>query len=446
MTTPAPKLFRDEAKAETIKCLACGGPIALHTFGARQRVVCPHCGSTLAPTDSGVLAVLEAAARQHQDSALPLHARGTLDGVEWEIIGICWRCCVVDGVAYPWQEFLLFNPYRGFRWLIYSNSDGHWSLGVNLDGAPEILQKRHHTVRFRDQRYKHFQGAHAVVIYVEGEFTWEVHVGDKAEVNDFIAPPHGLSIEQADGPDGVELGFTAQQHIAPAAVWKAFAQPGKPPRTRGVGALRPNPWRRHRRSIWLSMLILLAAWWLCTGLLARSRTERAILVADGLGFAEPFAQELTIGREGKLTAIELTLSAEPLENSWAYAEVMLVNLATEEAIGFGVEVSYYHGVDGGESWSEGSPRETVTIGGVDGGRYLLQIQPQRDTTNLSSEVSRIGLPGARSPTSYDVRIVQDVYLTRYSALAFAVIVGLPLFGGLMGWLFERRRWQNSDYS
>ena len=131
MTTAAPvKLFREEAQAETIKCLSCGGPIALHSFGARQRVVCPHCGSTLAPADSGALTLLAAASRKHQPSVLPLHARGTLAGLEWEIIGICWRRCVVDGIAYPWQEFLLFNPWHGVRWLIYSNSDGHWQLGT----------------------------------------------------------------------------------------------------------------------------------------------------------------------------------------------------------------------------------------------------------------------------------------------------------------------------
>ena len=144
---PPVKLFREEAQAETVKCLSCGGPIALHSFGARQRVVCPHCGSTLAPEDSGALTLLEAASRKHQPSVLPLHARGQLDGIEWEIIGICWRRCVVDGVAYPWQEFLLFNPWHGVRWLIYSNSDGHWQLGQALDGAPQILKTRHPAAR-----------------------------------------------------------------------------------------------------------------------------------------------------------------------------------------------------------------------------------------------------------------------------------------------------------
>lgn len=443
---PTKKLFRDEARAESIKCLACGGPIALHSFGAVQRVICPHCGSALAPDDSGALALLEAASRKHLSSALPLHARGTLDGVEWEIVGICWRRCVVEGIAYPWQEFLLFNPYRGFRWLIYSNTDGHWSLGANLDGAPELLTTRHHSVRFKDRRYKHFQGSDAVVTYVEGEFTWEVHVGDRADANDFIAPPHGLSIEQSSGPDGAELTFTVQRHIDAKEVWKAFAQPGKPPRTRGVGALQPNPWRRHRRDIWLCCLAFIGLWWLLTARLAGSLDTRTVLHEGALDFDldAPLARELSIGEEGERTAIDFTFWATPLDNSWAYAEVMLVNLATEEAIGFGLEASLYHGVEDGESWREGNQRPSVTIGGVEGGKYLLQVQPQRDFTYISDGDTLL-LSGG-TPMSYGIELVEDVYLTRYSVLALLVILGVPIFGGVMGWIFERRRWRNSDYS
>lgn len=442
---PTKKLFREEARAESVQCLSCGGPIALHSFGAVQRVICPHCGSVLAPADSGALALLEAVARKHQPSALPLHARGTLDGVEWEIIGICWRRCVVDGVAYPWQEFLLFNPYRGFRWLIFSNSDGHWSLGANLDGAPEPLKSRHRRVRFKDRRYRHFQGAEAVVTYVEGEFTWEVHVGDRARADDFVAPPHGLSIESARTPDGAELTFTVQHHLEPAAVWKAFAQPGKPPRTRGVGALRPNPWHRHRRQVWLSCLVFLGLWWLLTARLAGSLDTRTVISEDGLDFDfdAPFAREISIGEPGQRTAIDFRFWAEPLDNSWAYAEVMLVNLATEEAIGFGLEASYYHGVEGGESWREGNTRPTATIGGVEGGQYLLQVQPQRDFTYVG-DADALTLSSG-TPIRYGVKLVEDVYLTRYSVLALLVILGVPLFGHIMGVIFERRRWQNSDY-
>jgi hypothetical protein len=443
---PPKKLFREPAQAESVKCLQCGGPIALRTFGARQRVVCPHCGSTLAPEDSGALALLEAAERQRQPSALPLHARGTLGGVEWEITGICWRRCVVDGVAYPWQEFLLYNPYRGFRWLIFSLTDGHWSLGQDLGGAPEVVHGGHHSVRWNKRKYKHFQGAPAVVTYVEGEFTWEVHVGDKADVNDFIAPPEGLSIEQTPRDDGVELNFTRQRYITAAEVWKAFAQPGKPPKSHGVASTQPNHWWAMQRSLWLSCAVFVAAWWFLTAAIQKHRPEQLAFRKDDISFDAPFSQEIEIGTEGDRTAIEITLSAQPLEQSWAFAEVMLVNLATEEAVAVGVEVEYYSGVDGGEHWSEGSSRRTVTVGDVAGGKYLLQIHTQRDTTNLPAGDAPIYSPLGRSPTAYSVQIVEDVYLVRYSVLALSIILFFPLLSLLLGRSFETRRWRNSDYA
>ena len=454
MTEPVKKLFREPAKTESVKCLACGGPISLRTFGAPQRVVCPHCGSTLAPEDSGALALLEAAARKHQESVLPLHARGTLDGVEWEIIGICWRRCVVDGVAYPWQEFLLFNPYRGFRWLIHSLTDHHWSLGQDLGGAPQILPKGHHSVLYDRTKYRHFQGATAVVTYVEGEFTWEVHVGDKADINDFIAPPRGLSIEQSSGPDGVELNFTADRWLPAKDVWSAFKQPGKPPRPRGVAATQPNPWWAMQRSLWLSCAVFMAAWWFVSGEVEQSRPGTLAFEQHDLGFDEPFSKEIELGTEGTLTAIDVTFSAGPLENSWAYAEIMLINLATEEATGIGAEVEWYSGYDGGESWSEGSKTTTITVGGISGGKYLLQVHPQRDTTNLPTPSDGLGLSLptyslagiARSPTFYSVQIHEDVYLTRYSVLAVSLILFFPLLSLILGRAFEKRRWRNSDYS
>lgn len=449
MTDGAPhKLFREEAKVETTQCLGCGGPIALHGFGAVQRVVCPHCGSTLEPSDSGALALLQKAARARQQGVLPLHARGRLGGTTWEIIGVCWRRCVVDGVAYPWQEYFLYNPYKGYRWLIYSMSDGHWSLGEALAAAPKICETKHHSIELRKRRYKHFQGADAVVTYVEGEFTWQVQAGDKAHVDDFVAPPLGVSIEQSSGPDGTELNRTFQRHVDRAEVLAAFGGALDLPKERGIGPLQPNHWQAQQRTLWLSCLGLLAAWLAATWFVSGRATERTVYQRTDVPFDAPLTEEITIGTPGAPTTVEISFSAQPLSNSWAFAEVMLVNLDTEEAVGVGLEASYYSGVDGGESWSEGDTQPDAVLGRVVGGRYLLQVTPQRDTSALASD----GLPvfalyGApRSPESFSVRVREDVFLSRYSVLPLLVILFFPILATILGWIFERRRWNNSDYA
>lgn len=446
MTDQAPpKLFRDEAKVETTQCLACGAPIALHGFGAVLRVVCPRCGSTLEPGDSGALELLQKAARAQQKGVLPLHARGKFDGVTYEIIGVCWRRCVVAGVAYPWQEYLLYNPYRGFRWLIYSMSDDHWSLGQAITAAPRICDTKHHSVELRKRRYKHFQGADAVVTYVEGEFTWEVCVGDKAHVDDFVAPPWGVSIEQSAGPDGVELNRTLQRHVDPLEVKLAFGLHHDLPRPRHVGPLQPNRWRDQQRVLWLSCLGFLAAWVAATWFVSARTSERVVFQRTDVSFDAPLTEEITIGEPGVNTSVEVSFTAHPLNNSWAFAEVMLVNLDTEEAVGVGLEASYYHGVDDGESWSEGDRQPDAVLGRVVGGRYLLQVTPQRDTSALGPDLfSSSFLP--RSPDTYSVRVREDVFLTRYSVLAVLIILFFPVLAQILGAIFERKRWAHSDYA
>ena len=59
-----------------------------------------------------------------------------LDGVQWELIGIVWREVEVEGTKYPWQEFLLYNLYYGYRYLLYFLYDGHFALGSPLAQAP----------------------------------------------------------------------------------------------------------------------------------------------------------------------------------------------------------------------------------------------------------------------------------------------------------------------
>jgi len=47
------------------------------------------------------------------------------------------------------------------------------------------------------------------------------------------------------------------------------------------------------------------------------------------------------------------------------------------AYGFGLQSDYYHGVDGGERWSEGSRSRTVYVGRVPAGRYVLRLEPDQ---------------------------------------------------------------------
>lgn len=438
------KLFREPAHTEAVQCPACGGPITLRGFGGIEQVACPYCGSELAPEDSGALRILQAVQRQRQPSVLPLNARGTLEGTEWELIGIVWRQCVVDGVTYPWQEFLLFNPYRGYRYLVYQMTDGHWALGSALPGAPKTLATSHKSVQWKGATFKHFQTSVAQVVYVEGEFPWQVHRGDQAVAHDYVAPPFGLSIEQESSEDGgTDVNFTRMEHIEPAAVWKAFGLPGSPPPTSGVGTYQPNPWGAGGKVLWLSFAALLVVWIVATGAYLQGRTNKLVFEKHDLTL-EPFSQEIEIGKAGEATTLQLDFAAQPLSNSWAYVDVMLISQASEEAIGIGATAEEWHGVSEGEGWREGDQSTSVTVGGVPGGKYLLQIVPQTGSEPQPGVPPLAEQPP--SPLKLSVRLRQDVALTRYVVLPLLVILAFPFLNFLFGRIFEGRRWAKSDYA
>ncbi|MCA9720158.1 MAG: DUF4178 domain-containing protein [Myxococcales bacterium] len=402
---PPPKLFREPAKTDSLRCPSCGGAIQLKSFGQREQVTCAHCGSTLGPDDSGALELLQRAARERRESALPLYARGTLDGGEWEIIGIVWRECPGEfGVSYPWQEFLLFNPYAGYRWLIFSMTDAHWSLGQALPGAPRIGRDDEsdwgsslNRAEYEGEVYRHFQRSQARVTYVEGEFPWQVREGDEAEINDYIAPPRGISIERTRGESGEDLQFTRARHVDVAEVWAAFSPGGAPPKPTGIGMLEPNPWPATVRATWISFAALMVLW-LAVAIAYGSGRERKHLKTFTARAHETVSEQLTIGQEGERTSLQLALSSRSLDNSWAYAEVMLVNLETEQAFALGAEISAYSG----PGWSEIDDNGVMRVNGVPGGDYLLQVSFQ------ASEPKPSGAASTYAPSAELQRILDDV--------------------------------------
>ena len=387
---------------------------------------------------------MQAAQRDRRESALPLHVRGTFEengkAHEFELIGIMWRECRVDGIVYPWQEFLLYNPYVGYRYLMFTMTDGSWALGQTLDGAPKLETGfGHRKVSFAKEKYKHFQTSVAIVSYVEGEFPWQVRVGDQAVAHDFIKPPFSMSIEEAATEDGQDVNFTKMRHIDGADVWKAFKRPGQPPRRSGVAMIQPNPWKQGRALTWILLAAMLVAWLVASITYVDGRTNKIVFAATDLSVTDTISQEVEIGTKGELTTLEFDMSATGLSNAWAYAEVMLIPQDSEDAIGFGATAEEWHGVDGGESWREGDSSPAVTVGEVPGGKYVLQITPSAGQQGAFAET-----PPANLRLGYALK--ENVVLGRYIVLPFIVIFGFPILFWLLGAVYEGRRWSNSDYS
>ena len=441
VVTPEPGPAAPAVQVKSLKCPNCGAQVAVRSFEHAVTVVCRSCHSILDAKDPNVRVLQQFKAAVGEASPLiPLGARGKLRGVDYVAIGFQRRTITVEEVDYSWHEYLLFNPYKGYRYLTEYN--GHWNDVVPLKSPPIVSQRN--TVTYLGETYRHFQTAQAKTTFVLGEFPWQVRVGEKAQVADYVRPPHVVSSEttipgeRAPGVNTVEeVNWSAGEYMTGADVWKAFALSGDPPRAVGVYANQPSPYSGSAWRIWRDCALFLAA------LGAVAIGVGATLPGDK-AFEASYRFNPLIQKEASTVTDIFALKGHPsgvrvetvadVDNNWIYLNYALINADTDTAYDFGREVSYYHGVDSGESWSEGSKTDDVVLPNVPPGNYYLRIEPEGNMTRLANPVVR-----------YRVTVVRGVQV----GLSYLVaLMALVVPAALVTWrsmTFEGRRWAESDH-
>jgi hypothetical protein len=354
--------------------------------------------------------------------AIPLGTRGRLAGETLEVIGYLVRTTV--GEAFSWREYLLSGPTAGLRWLV--EYQGHWVLTRSAAGVPALPADKR--CEYLGVTYAHFQQAQAAVTAVVGEFPWTVRVGERAMVDDWIAPPLVISREATSE----ETTWSTGEYVEPAVVWQAFGLAGAPPTRVGVGAAQPSPYRPRARTMFLLAVGLLAAAVLVHLVFAIVSQRR--LVADLTGEYRPNAPEAgpTVSEPFALdgrTSNVMVETSTTVANTWVYFNLALVNEDTGVTRHVGREVGFYFGRDSDGAWSEGANWDRTYLPAVPSGRYVLVVEPE-----------------GPSPAAWRVRLTRDVPRALWLWLAMGALGVPPL---LFVWrlaAFEHRRWQESDYA
>lgn len=404
----------------TLRCPNCGASLNLRAPGQAVRISCEYCGSSLGLEEKGDAseAILLAKAEANLwKPGIDLGKRGTLGGVDWEIIGAMRRSVTAEGTEYPWTEFFLFNPYRGFAWLVESN--GHFNLVKRIGEVPRgnWANGTPSAVKLKDDYFRHFQGGYARVRSVLGEFTWEVAVNDMAETEDFISPPRMLSLERLSD----EVTWTLGEYVETPEVEAAFGVKFWP---RGVAANQPNPYARSGLlsvSLLSTALVLIATLLIGLGVSARAVDE--LILETAWGSTPTTSDEVFLSPTFGLTEDmprNLHLVFESEVSSDAIVHLALMNQSDGTARLYPTD--------------EGNDAD-IWIRDADPGNYLLRAEIARPPGTLSHPAEPLRLTVHRDPPYYGPLF----WLALYALLA-------PIFVLVARNAFETKRWANSDHA
>lgn len=416
----------EEKGARQLDCKACGTPLNISTT-ATCRVACDACGTLMDVDDDRLNIISRTQQRMRIEPTLALGSRGRLYGIDYQVIGFLRRRTVIEDKAYFWDEYLILGRKGELHWLSCAN--GHWNL-ITPAADPPGRTRLEGAIPFtyRGESYRHFQTYRGEVVYVVGEFNWQIAVGDSARIYEFIAPPQMLACEKT----GNEITWSLASYLEPEEVREAFEHKRSLPAKTGIYPNQPNPASASLQHTCLYF------WWLAGAalmlqLILMLVIHRAPLDQEIFSYAPGIESHISRSFELKDNANSLRIAHESnVDNNWLDMELTLVR---EDAPGAWVtyqELSYYHGVDDGESWSEGNRSDDLVFKEIPAGRYHLEIEGETAKELRRSVITSLTI--GRSPPRWS-----NLWLV----LGWLVL--FPLWSRWRFHHFEHRRWMESDH-
>jgi hypothetical protein len=410
----------------TLRCPNCGGTVTVRAPGKSLAVVCQSCNSVLDLQGTDVANIVKYE-QPRIPPKIPIGTRGTFRGQVLECIGFM----VKEEEGYRWQEYLLFNPRIGFRWLVYDA--GHWNFCTPIPAAPLSGGRAFATDRFvfEGRQFQRYHIGKSSVALVEGEFYWRVRIGDIASGYDFVAPPFMLSMEKSED----EIIWTRLEYIEPEEIAASF----KITTTikHGVAANQPNPYAAHKSrtlTIAFAAIVLAIVVQLFFVIAYPAKPVRSSVISAAPTEPGP----ITLGPftiSGRTAAMELKTYA-PLNNAWLDVDAELLNEDTEESYEFTQSLEQYSGYDSDGYWHEGNSNTSSLIAAVPAGSYLLLLQPAS------------GQSGSNGP--YTGPITVALYRNAHSVSAFLTVLAAlciyPILVFVRYRSFLKKQWENSEFT
>ena len=437
-----------------ISCPSCSAPLDIKGLGRTSTLGCAYCGA-LINIDTEDLKIISEAKKLLSKPIIKIGSRGKFDGITFEIIGFIYRSD--EAREYFWSEYLLFNPYRGFRWL--SEYNNHWQFVTPLPYVPEIVSSG----EYLGENYRRFSESSSVINEVIGELYWEARRWDKVKTYDFISPPKGLGLEESDDEvTASEFRYIKKEEIEKnfGIESKVFGLVGGLPSPVGVSLTEPNPHKKGlAREIIISVVLLafLLAYQFKSVSFALNRTLLAETYSV-VSIENPVAPDWTVnmspdslthqGRlivsapfkiEDKVSNLQVSISSD-LDNSWIYTDLTLASTDGQFVDEKSLEVSYYHGYDSDGSWSEGGTIGSVLFSSVPPGQYEIRVEPEVPARGMKDPK----FLDSKNPEKFFLKAKQDVPYWYNFLVVLVGIIFFPIVKIIRFLSFEQRRWAESS--
>jgi len=207
----------NKVKTTHLKCPSCGGEVPKLGGDRSERMGCPYCGTV---SDIAERTIISQQERLLQAPTIPIGSSGQFQGAEYVCLAYVRRSSQFDDERYTWEEFLLFAPSIGYRWLVDDPETG-WFWAMAISPADVDLRGRPDAIGYLGRAFEQRNDNHARVDYVLGEVYWKCSVGETVQVTDYASGKDIVTREYMPG----EVNYTYSAPIAWPIIAQAFGLP-----------------------------------------------------------------------------------------------------------------------------------------------------------------------------------------------------------------------------
>ncbi len=422
-------------KPVQFSCPSCGASLQQNAPGNTVFIVCKSCGSHLDATHPMVRLIQKHEKVMNRKPEIPIGSFITLKNIKWKVIGFILR--EDKQYSYEWQEYQLYNPFHGFPFLL--NLDNHFSFVKTLQNVPlEFNLNVKNNIEVLSQLtvpslgvFEVFNRGKAEVTFALGEFSWQIKIGQKVKMHDYISPPFMLTVEEEDQElqisiseyvpfNEILIGLKDISNLNLSIPWKTTPN-------------QINPYLENWpkiRNVWLMGLFSLCF----LGFIFNELQPKPEIYSQKIFenaatgnipevISSTFEIKSSVGNVG-------TSLYSPLSNQWAEVDIELINEDTGDSYPVQTGVEFYSGSDYDGAWSEGSRSSQAIISHVPAGRYHAEISALSD-----------------KPIPYiSLKLQRNVSMWMNFFIALICISLYPVWCIWRRRSFEMSRWENSDYS